>query len=265
MTMAERMTTGQTEPVCAEDISSASESEESLSLGLRTSESVQSVTSSVSSLLDRLRSPAPSVLTRKRLLKQNPPPKGVKRGKGKDKGDPKNITASERVKSSYPDEEFSVSNTKLFCRARREELATKKSSIESHIKSQKHERKKETGRKEQRKADIVQALKAYDSEVHPVGDGLPFSTRVYRVKVVSTMLKVGVPLEKIDLFRSLLEEHAYSLTSSTHLRQLIPFIIQEELSKIKKEILRRPLSIFFDGTTHVCEAFVIVLRYLTDD
>lgn len=114
-------------------------------------------------------------------------------------------------------------------------------------------------------SDILQALKAYDSQVHPVGDGLPYSTRVYRVKVVTTMLKAGVPLSKMDLFRDLLEEHAYALTSSTHLRQLIPFILQEELTRIKRKILKRPLSTIFDGTTHVCEAFVVVLRYLTDD
>ena len=100
----------------------------------------------------------------------------------------------------------------------------------------------------------------YDSRVHLVGDGLPDSTRVYRVKVETTRLKAGVPLNKIDLFRDLLEEHGYALTSSTHLRQLIPFIHQEELSRIKRE-----MSIIFDGTTHVCEAFVIALRYLTDD
>ena len=63
----------------------------------------------------------------------------------------------------------------------------------------------------------------------------------------------------------MLEEHGYALTSSTNLRQLIPFIHQEELSRIKQEILNHPLSIIFDGTTHVCEAFVVVLRYLTDD
>ena len=85
------------------------------------------------------------------------------------------------------------------------------------------------------------------------------------MKVVTTMLKAGVPLNKIDLFRDLLEEHGYALTTSTHLRQLIPFIHQEELSRIKREIRQRPLSIIFDGTTHVCEAFVIVLCYLTDD
>ena len=82
---------------------------------------------------------------------------------------------------------------------------------------------------------------------------------------MTAMLKAGVPLSMIDLFRDLLEEHGYALTSSTNLMQLIPFIHQEELSWIKHEILNQPLSIIYDGTTHVCEAFVIVLHYLTDD
>ena len=154
----------------------------------------------------------------------------------------------------------------MFCRGCKEVLALKKSAIEYHIKSQKHiSGKKKLALKNEEESNILQALHAYDSRVHLVGDGLPDSTRVYRVKVVTAMLKAGVPLNKIDLFRDLLEEHGYALTSSTHLRQLIPFIHQEELSRIKREICQRPLCIIFDGTTHVCEAFVIVLRYLTDD
>ena len=82
---------------------------------------------------------------------------------------------------------------------------------------------------------------------------------------MTAMLMVGVPLSKVDLFRDLLKEHGYALTNSTNLGQVIPFIHQEELSRIKQEILNQPLSIIFDGTTHVCEAFVVVLRYLTDD
>ena len=84
----------------------------------------------------------------------------------------------------------------------------------------------------------------YDSRTQLVGDGIPDSTRVYRVKVVAAMLKAGVPLSKVNLFRDLLEEHGYALTSSTNVSQLVPFIHQEELSRIKQEILNQPLSIF---------------------
>ena len=78
-----------------------------------TSESLQSDSPSVISLLDRLRSPTPADLARMRQLKQNSPSKGVKRGKGKEKGDPKNISANERVKA-YPDEVFIVRTLSCF-------------------------------------------------------------------------------------------------------------------------------------------------------
>ena len=71
------------------------------SMDQSTSESLQSGSPTVISLLDRLRSPTPADLFRKRHLRQNPPPKGVKMGKGKEKGNPKRISACERVKS-YP-------------------------------------------------------------------------------------------------------------------------------------------------------------------
>ena len=86
-----------------------------------TSESLQSGSPTVISLLDRLRSPTPADLSRKRHLRQNPPPKVVNMGKGKEK----RISACERVKS-YPNEEFIVTSSKLFCRACKEMLALKK-------------------------------------------------------------------------------------------------------------------------------------------
>ena len=54
---------------------------------------------------------------------------------------------------------------------------------------------------------IQKALHVYDSRTRLVGDGLPDSTRVYRVKVVTAILKAGVPLSKVDLFQGLLKEH----------------------------------------------------------
>ena len=78
------------------------------------------------------------------------------------------------------------------------------------------------------------------------------------------MLKAGVPLRKIDAFRELLEEDDFALTSATNLRQLLPFICHQEIDILKKEIANKTLSIIFDGTTHVCEAMVLVVRYISD-
>ena len=63
----------------------------------------------------------------------------------------------------------------------------------------------------------------FDSEHHLAGVTLPESDRVYRVKVVTAMLKAGVALRNIDNLRDLLVEHGYSLSSYTHRRQLVLF------------------------------------------
>ena len=93
---------------------------------------------------------------------------------------------------------------------------------------------------------IMEALKKFDSEHHPIGEILPDSTHIYRVKVVTAMLKAGIPLNKIDSFRDLLEDHGFSLTSSTNLRQLLPFILQEEMTQLK-EIDGKPVSVILIG------------------
>ena len=66
---------------------------------------------------------------------------------------------------------------------------------------------------------------------------------MYRVKVVTAMLKAGVPLTKIDSFRDLLEENGYALTNSSNLRQLVPFILEEEIALLKQEIGGKHVSI----------------------
>ena len=55
-------------------------------------------------------------------------------------------------------------------------------------------------------------------------------------------MKEGVPLSKIDCFRDLLEEEAFSLTSSGHLSELIYVIAKEEKKKVKEEITGKTVS-----------------------
>ena len=137
---------------------------------------------------------------------------------------------------------------------------SKKSTIELHIKSVKHTKGKERLiLKDKRQLDIVASLRAYDKEVHPSRETLPDTTRVYRVNDVTALLKAGIPLSKLDILQDVLEENAYSLSDSSHLRCLI---LQNEVKKIKEDIAGENVAIIFDGTTHVCEAFVTVIRYI---
>ena len=151
---------------------------------------------------------------------------------------------------------------KLFCDACREPLSLKKSVIALHLKSAKHTSGVERiESKQRREKNIVDLLNKYDQEVHPVGEGLPDTVRVYRLKVLSCFMKADVAISKVDCFREILEESSFRLTSSRHLTEMIPVIHREEEEKLHREISGRNVSIVFDGTTHVCEAMVIVVRF----
>ncbi len=140
------------------------------------------------SILSKLKSPQLSDLARKRKVATNQPPKGAKKSKGRNVGDPKSVSPSERLKQ-FPEESFKISNNKLFCTACREPLSIKKSVIEGHIKSSKHIKGKDKlASKETRERDISEMLTQYDSRVHPVGETLPTSIRAYRVRTVTAFL-----------------------------------------------------------------------------
>ena len=76
--------------------------------------------------------------------------------------------------------------------------------------------------------DIVEALQKYDAAIHSLGETLPDAVRVYRVKVLSTFLRMGVPINKIDDFRDLLEQNALRLAGRKPMSDLIPFVLSEE-------------------------------------
>ena len=88
-------------------------------------------------------------------------------------------------------------------------------------------------------------MKKYNELAHPKGETLTEEQRVYRVRVVTAFLKTGVPLNKLDNFRDLLEDGGYRLTSSTHMRQLIPFVLKEEEEGIKAEISGSKIAVIF--------------------
>ena len=145
------------------------------------------------SMLDYLKQPQASTLSRRRKIATNPP-KGTKRSIGVKTNDLKSVSPSDRVKS-YPNELLTVSNKKPFCSSCREELSLKKSSIDVHIQSIKHRNnKKRWKQKEKSELDIAKSLKDYQSRVHPKGKTLPESTRVFRVTVVKTLLQASIPI-----------------------------------------------------------------------
>lgn len=219
----------------------------------------------VTSLLDKLKPAKMSELARARKTKTNKPPNGVRRSRGSSAANPKNVTPSQRIRE-FKDEPFSVSAGRLFCSGCREVLGLKKSVITYHINSAKHQdRKKAMAKEKVHQGNIATSLKEYNESHHFVGETLPVDHQVYRVKVVETFIASGVPLNKLDSFKPLLEENAMRLTDVQHMSDLIPFIHGQEMERIRADIASRPVSVTFDGTTRFGEALAIVLRYVTDD
>ena len=213
----------------------------------------------VVSLLDRLKNPTPADIARPRKIRKNQPPRGKRTCRGTLGSDPKGVSPSQRVRE-FPTEPSTVSHGQLFCSACREQLSLKRSILKNHVESVKHRNSKERlARKGARERDIASSLKKYNEQVHPRGETLPEQQQVYRVKVVSTFLKAGVPLSKISKFRDLFEENAARLTNNHGMYDYLPFILSEEETRIRSEINDRPVSVIFDGTSRVGEALAILL------
>ena len=197
----------------------------------------------VVSLLDRLKAPQRSELSRKRTVDRNPPPKGKRRARGPHTSDPKSVSPAQRI-PEFSDEQLTVSNGKLFCKACREELSLKKIVVANHVQSKKHiAGKGKLSLKEAKERDIAESLVSSDQLDHPVGETLPLEQRVYRVKVVKTFLRAAVPLNKLTAFRDLLEENAFRLTDRRHMFDLVPFILTQEIAQIKAEMGGCPVSV----------------------
>lgn len=133
------------------------------------------------------------------------------------------------------------------------------------MKSSKHALGKERlARKEASERDIASAY-AVAEDVHPRGETLPEDQRIYRAKVVQVFLRTGTPLNKLTHFRALLEENALRLSDRRQMADIVPFIFNQEQQLIREEISGKYLSVAFDGTTRVCEAMAIIVRYVDSD
>ena len=226
-------------------------------------DSTASTSSSSVSLLDKLKAPTPSHLSRMRKVRSNPPPTGKRHSSARGYSDPKSVTPVQRLKE-FPGEELVVSRGKLFCNACREELSVKASVLKGHLQSEKHSRsKQQLLAKEARERDIATLLQQHQGDNHLEGESLPVGQQVYRVKVLMAFLRAAVPLGKIDCFRQILEENALRLTDHSHLSNLIPFVRQEEHTRLKEKIRDKPVSVIFDGTTRLGEDMVVVLRFIS--
>ena len=216
-------------------------------------------------LLSRLRAADPANISRPWKLKKNAAPTvGKKRSSVAGRCvtyNPKSTSPLQRIRE-FSGENLTVSAGKLFCSGCREELGLKLSVIQLHIKSNKHRAGKERLQgSEAREQDIATAFARYSQHEHVSGETLSREVQVYRIQVVTTFLKADIPLNKIDVFRDLLEKNGQRLAGR---RSLSDLIHQEEIALIKEELRGKKVSVIFDGTTRLGEAMAIILRFVDD-
>ena len=169
--------------------------------------------------------------------------------------EPTSVTLNQQVKE-FLNEPFVVSASKLFYSACREEVSLKLSIIHNHLKANKHAHGKEALSS---KRDIAEALQQFTDKNHPSGETLPEAQRVFRVQVVVLFLKKGVPLNKLEEFREVMEQNAYRRLADRHgTCDLISIVFKKEQNTIKAEILGENVSAVFYGTSRIGEALLIV-------
>ena len=146
-------------------------------------------------------------------------------------------------------------------------LHQEKCSSVTYFFKKKHQKGKDNLKKSKLKEQtIIEAFKAEKSTAKD--NTLRLEERAYRIKVISELLKAGIPIRKIDMLRPLLENNGYRFTGSIHQRQYI-IVLKQEIEQIKEELalpgqvgLTRDLSTIFDGSTRQGEAVAIIVRFL---
>ena len=235
-----------------------------LQTGLAGEDSTGTTQKKARSLMDVLKCPKPSTWARKRVITTNTPPTGKRRCKSTNNSKAtRSIKPQQRV-DEFKGENLCVSSGKLFCNACREEVNLKKSSVRNHIRSTKHKNGKAAlNIKNKKERSIAEAIQQHNNEVHPRGETLSIDQQVYCVKIVECFLTAAVPLNKLQHFRTLLEETGHRLTDRHHMSDLIPLVLKQEKSKLLGEVSGQDVSVIFDGTSRLGEALAIVLRFVT--
>ena len=204
---------------------------------------------------------------RGRELKQKPPV--GKRGRAsaeRTAPEPISITAQMRV-NEFPGCGLYNSVGKLFCRCCKVQLPLIKSSITHHLKTEKHKVNHEqwlskNGEDSEIKEYLTEYFEQHKDEAHGTLDA---DLLLYRYRTVESCMAKGIPIEKIDGLRPLLERAGKSLTDSSHLRTFIPKIEERELAKLRVEHENEFVAIIFDGTTRLGEAINVCTRFCPAD
>lgn len=194
------------------------------------------------------------------------PPSGLRRSQGGASVQPATTKLIKLRIEQHPDV-LTVDAGVLWCKACKEAVIPHKTNTSTHINSKKHEASvtamaNVTANSVRLQKGITQFTKAGATEA--IGSTRDAAETMCRVKIVRSFLAAGVPIEKLDKLRPLLQEYMkHRLTSAPHLRLLVPCIEQTELQHVQEEVAKEYIAVISDGTTRdkMAEVLAVVVRY----
>jgi hAT family C-terminal dimerisation region len=239
------------------------------------------------SLLDLLRSPKRSELERKRSVKggvkiQLQAHKSERKSTSAKKHNLVNLNPKQRLaEAQFKNEPFKDIPgvcSHVFCLACKEEVNIKKDRITDHVNSSKHDKAKqkfaqqlEKGLQTETVLEALQkgALKGPDGEavVIPPGFGsnVGATEATFRLDLLRAFMTACIPLNILPYFDEFLSKWTRRCPDPSTMRKAIPILQASELEELKCLLKTKPFSVCFDGTTRVCEAFAVVVRFLDEN
>ena len=168
----------------------------------------------------------------------------------------------------FPNTGLTISAGKLFCLPCKIKLDNIKSSTADHVNRTKHKTNIDTFIKAQgadglMKEQLTAYFKDHLDEKNSSSDA---NLHVIRYRSVEAFLATGTPVDRIDVFRPLLERSGLSLMDSSHLRSTyIPQIEKMEIDRLKAECSGQFIASPYDGTTRLGEMIAQTGRWCTSD
>ena len=88
--------------------------------------------------------------------------------------------------------------------------------------------------------------------------------QLFNVNYVLMLIRTGIPFSKSDKMQKCVEQTGYAITHHSHLRPIIPSMLQKELRAILDPLIEKGIlfSLILDDTTCICEAFGLVIRWV---
>jgi hypothetical protein len=172
----------------------------------------------------------------------------------------------------HADENFVVRNGSLWCKGCNDFVATKSSSVKSHINSKKHvDNKASLAKKGQLFISLRKSVtEAASNGILPRCNTITTDVSANRLLICRALILSCVPfavLEKDVLLRSLLEVGRGSLPRAS-VAEFVPIVKQEEIALVLSELRRASrsnISFVHDASCKWAELYAVVIRYVDEN